>query len=71
MRDGAGRAAREAIVEAGHADFFDHSDVEAILGPDLRPRHYAPSGWLGFNPDFVYRHRSVIAPSRMLRTHGA
>jgi hypothetical protein len=30
------RAAREAIVEAEQADFFEHSDVEAILGPDRR-----------------------------------
>jgi hypothetical protein len=59
LRDGAGRAAREAIVEAEHAGFFDHSDVEAILGPDLRAKDYAPGDWLAFNPDFVYRHRPV------------
>ena len=53
------RAAREAIVEAHHAGFFDHFDVEAILGSDLRARSYAPGEWLGFNPDFVYRHRTV------------
>jgi len=53
------RAAREAIVEAGHADFFDHSDVEVILGSDLRAKRYGPGEWLGFNPDFVYRHRPV------------
>jgi alkanesulfonate monooxygenase SsuD/methylene tetrahydromethanopterin reductase-like flavin-dependent oxidoreductase (luciferase family) len=51
------RAAREKIVEAGHADFFDHSVVETILGSDLRAKSYAPGAWLGFNPDFVYRHR--------------
>jgi hypothetical protein len=53
------RAARETIVEAEHADFFDHCDVEAILGSDLRAKSYAPGEWLGFNPDFVYRHRPV------------
>jgi len=53
------RAAREAIVEAEHADFFDHFDVEAILGSDLRAKSYSPGEWLGFNPDFVYRHRPV------------
>jgi hypothetical protein len=53
------RAAREAIVEAEHADFFDHVDSEAILGSDLRVKSYASGEWLGFNPDFVYRHRPV------------
>lgn len=52
-----GRAEREKIVEAEHADFFDHSGLEAILGPDLKARTYAPGEWLGFNPGFVYRHR--------------
>jgi hypothetical protein len=47
------------IVEAEHADFFDHSDAGAILGSDLRAKSYAPGEWLGFNPDFVYRHRPV------------
>jgi hypothetical protein len=59
LRGEAKRAAREAIVEAEHADFFDHSDIEAILGSDLRAKTYAPGEWLGFNPDFVYRHRPV------------
>jgi hypothetical protein len=59
LQGGAKRAAREAIVEAGHADFFDHIGVEAILGSDLRAKSYAPGKWLGFNPDFVYRHRPV------------
>ena len=53
------RAAREAIVEADHIDFFDHADVEATLGLDLKAKAYAPGEWLGFNPDFVYRHRPV------------
>jgi hypothetical protein len=53
------RSAREAIVEAEHADLFDHFDVEAILGSDLRAKSYAPGKWLGFNPDFVYRHRPL------------
>ena len=53
------RAAREAIVEADHIDFFDHADVEAVLGIDLKAKAYAPGKWLGFNPDFVYRHRPV------------
>jgi len=53
------RAAREAIVEAEHAGFFDHFDAEAILGSDLRAKSYAPGEWLGFNPDFVYRHRPL------------
>jgi hypothetical protein len=53
------RAAREKIVEAEHAGFFDHSAVEAILGSDLRAKSYAPGAWLGFNPDFVYRHRPL------------
>jgi hypothetical protein len=47
------------IVEAEYADFFDHTDVSAILGPELRAKSYAPGEWLGFNPDFVYRHRPV------------
>jgi hypothetical protein len=53
------RAAREAIVEAEHACFFDHVDAEAILGSDLRVKSYASGKWLCFNPDFVYRHRPV------------
>jgi hypothetical protein len=53
------RGAREAIVEAEYADFFDHAGVEAILGSNLRAKSYAPGNWLGFNPDFVYRHRPV------------
>jgi hypothetical protein len=53
------RAEREKIVEAEHADFFDHTAVEAILGNGLRAKNYAPGAWLGFNPDFVYRHRPV------------
>jgi hypothetical protein len=53
------RAEREKIVEAEHADFFDHNAVEDILGSDLRAKSYAPGAWLGFNPDFVYRHRPV------------
>jgi hypothetical protein len=53
------RAAREKIVEAEYADFFDHTAAEAILGSDLRAKSYAPGVWLGFNPDFVYRHRPV------------
>lgn len=55
----AGRPAREEIVEAGHASFFDYADIEAILGSDLTVKNYAPREWLGFNPDFVYRHRPV------------
>jgi hypothetical protein len=53
------RGEREKIVEADHADFFDHTVVEAILGSALRKKSYAPGAWLGFNPDFVYRHRPV------------
>jgi hypothetical protein len=53
------RAAREAIVETEHADFFDYADLEAILGSDLKAKNYAPGKWLGFNPAFVYRHRPV------------
>jgi hypothetical protein len=53
------RAAREKIVETEHAEFFDHAAVEEILGSDLRAKSYAPGAWLGFNPDFVYRHRPV------------
>ena len=56
LRGKAKRAAREAIVEAEHAVFFDHFDVETILGADLRAKSYAPGKWLGFNPNFVYRH---------------
>ena len=59
LQDKANRAAREAIVEAEHADFFDHFDVEAILGSDLGAKSYALGEWLGFNPNFVYRHRPV------------
>jgi hypothetical protein len=53
------RRRREAVVEAEYADFFDHSEVEAIIGPDLRAKNYAPGAWNGFNPAFVYRHRPV------------
>ena len=53
------KAAREKIVEAEHLDFFDHTAVEAILGAALKAKSYAPGAWLGFNPDFVYRHRPV------------
>ena len=53
------RTAREAVVEAEHAGFFDYADIEAILGSDLKTKNYAPGEWLGFNPDFVYRHRPV------------
>jgi hypothetical protein len=42
-------AAREKIVDAEHADFFDHTAVEAILGSDLRAKSYAPGVWLGFS----------------------
>ena len=48
-----------ANVEAEHAGFFDHFGVEAILGADLRAKRYAPGEWLGFSPDFVYRHRPL------------
>ncbi len=58
-RGQANQAAREKIVEAEHATFFDFADIEAILGPDLKPKNYPPGKWLGFNPDFVYRHRPV------------
>jgi hypothetical protein len=50
---------REQIVQAELADFFDHTAVEAILGSDLLAKSYAPGAWLGFNPDFVYRHRPL------------
>ena len=51
------RAARQRLVEAEHLAFFDHSDIAAILGSDLR--EYSKPGWLAFNPDFVYRHRPL------------
>jgi hypothetical protein len=53
------RTVREEIVEAEQAEFFDHAGVGAILGSDLREKSYAAGDWLGFNPDFVYRHRPV------------
>lgn len=59
LQGGTHRSAREAIVEAEHLDFFDHADVEAVLGPELKAKTYPPGTWLGFNPDFVYRHRPV------------
>ena len=42
----------------------DHSGYrqelhEQILGSELRTKSYATGKWLGFNPDFVYRHRPV------------
>jgi hypothetical protein len=52
-------AARAAIVEAEHHAFFDHTEVEAILGSELRKKTYTPGQWNHFNPDFVYRHRPV------------
>lgn len=70
LRGKANRAAREAIVEAEHADFFDHSEAETILGSDLKAKSYAPGEWLGFNPDFVYRHRpvkSTVSTARLAR----
>lgn len=60
LQGGEHRSAREAIVEAEHLDFFDHADVEAVLGPELKAKTYASGKWLGFNPDFVYRHRPVL-----------
>jgi hypothetical protein len=59
LQGAAKRAAREAIVEAKYVDFFDYAGIEAILGSDLKTKNYAPGKWLGFNPDFVYRHRPV------------
>jgi hypothetical protein len=59
LRGEANKAARGTIVEAEHASFFDYADIEAILGADLKTKGYAPGEWLGFNPDFVYRHRPV------------
>jgi len=59
LQGNAQRATREEIVQAEYADFFDHTTIEAILGSDLRSKSYAPGAWLGFNPDFVYRHRPV------------
>ena len=53
--------ARAQIAENEYAGFFDHSDLEAILGADLKPKTYAPGLWNRFNPDFVYRHRPVTA----------
>ena len=50
---------RGAIVEAEHVGFFDYAGVEAILGSDLKTKNYRPGEWLGFNPNFVYRHRPV------------
>jgi hypothetical protein len=55
----ANRAARGAIVEAEHVGFFDYAGIEAILGSDLKTKNYTPGEWLGFSPDFVYRHRPV------------
>lgn len=55
------RGEREKIVEAEHAEFFDHTAVETILGSYLRAKSYAPGAWLGFNPDFVYRAPSSEA----------
>ncbi len=44
------RAAREAIVEAEHVDFFDHGEIEQILGSELRTKSYAPGKWLVSTP---------------------
>ena len=61
----AGREARDPtrahIAESEYVAFFDHSDLEAILGADLKPKTYASGQWNRFNPDFVYRHRPVTA----------
>ena len=54
-------ADRARIAESEYADFFDHSDLEPIVGPDLKPKTYGPGQWNRFNPDFVYRHRPVTA----------
>jgi hypothetical protein len=59
LRGEANRKVRGEIAEAEQAAFFDHGDVEAILGSDLRAKSYAAGQWLHFNPDFVYRHRPV------------
>lgn len=53
------RASREALVERNHLALFDYDDVAASLGEGLREKVYLPGQWLGFNPDFVYRHRPV------------
>ena len=52
-------AARAAIVEAEHIEFFDHREVEATLVSELRRKTYTLGQWNHFNPDFVYRHRPV------------
>jgi len=59
LQGAAHKAERAQIVEVEHSDFFDHTAVEAILGSALKAKSYAPGEWLGFNPDFVYRHRPV------------
>lgn len=53
------RSAREKIAEDEYLDFFDHSCLEEILGSELLAKSYATGKWLGFNPDFVYRHRPI------------
>ena len=52
---------RAHIAESEFVEFFDHSDLEAILDQDLLPKTYASGQWNRFNPDFVYRHRPVSA----------
>lgn len=53
-------AARAEIAENEYLAFFDHADLEPILGGELRPKTYAPGEWNRFNPDFVYRHRPLM-----------
>lgn len=60
LQGSANRSAREAIA-ADYIDYFDFSDVEAVLGKDLRTKIYGPGKWLHFNPDFVCRHRPVTS----------
>ena len=48
---------RVEVVESMYAPFFDHVDVVIVLGDALKM--YTNTGWLRFDPDFVYRHRPV------------
>jgi hypothetical protein len=50
---------RENRLSRPSTPTFDHAAVEAILGSDLRAKSYAAGDSLGFNPDFVYRHRPL------------
>lgn len=55
------RARRHAYVAERYADWFDFAPVASLTGRSTAviPRTEAAGGYLGYNPDFVYRYRAA------------